>query len=499
MLLLLLACVDADVVLPEGIVLGAPQRCDRAAGAPSFTEVGAALGLRGNPVEDFPHHHGGSAAVDDFDGDGDLDIILSFPVGPPILYSWEGDAFSATTLPGPQAGFLLNLADIDGDGDSDLLAGGYKIDPVVVRNDTDSWSVLPLTDLPASGSRVRELSPGDLDGDGHIDLYALVNSGSDDPAQRADFLLRGNGDGTFTHIPDAIPQVLAAGRGFDAIWIDVDGDGDQDLYVVNDDGADFGGNVLYDNDGGVLSDVSAQRSAGLVHFGMGVDAGDFNGDGAPDFYLTAVASNVLMQGLSDGSYANVAQAIGADPLIEWFEMGWGAIWLDVDNDGDLDILNAQGDRWAEGAISIEYDAPLDLLIQDDGSFTEQGADYGLAQTGSHRSVVAADFNTDGVLDILAVDVVDTPRLYLSDGCTEAGWVSVSAPIGSRVRVDAGGRSQTGWVSQESSYGAGKPAVAWFGLGSAQELDAVQIDTPDGRSVSISGPIEARRTILLTAE
>jgi hypothetical protein len=493
MLLLLIGCADR---LPEGVTLSEPQLCVSPRAAPTWSEVGAAMGLQGSPQPDYPHHHGGGAAVDDLDLDGDLDIILSFPVGPPVLYTREGEGFTASELPGPEGGFLLNLADVDGDGDSDLLAGGYKVDPVVVRNDTDAWTLLPLEGLPQSGDRVRELSPGDVNGDGIVDLYALANSGSTDRAQSRDFLMLGQGDGSFTLSPDALPPTLAEGRGFDAIWLDIDDDRDADLYVVNDDGADFGGNVLYRNDGGVLVDVSEQSSAGLVHFGMGADAGDFNGDGRPDLYLTALGRNVLLQALPDGGYADVSEALSADPLEEWYEMGWGAIWLDVDNDGDLDILNAQGDRWSEEEWqSIEYEAPIDLLIQDQGVFSEQGSEAGLSRTGSHRSLVAADFNDDGVLDILATDVVAAPRLYLSDGCTAASWLAVRGPVGSRVVVetDDGGR-QTAWISQESSYGAGRPAMAWLGLGAADDIDRVTIDTPDGRTLTIEGPLPARRIL-----
>ena len=493
MMLMLLGWLGA--VIPAGITLSEPQTCSASTMVPSWQEVGSAMGLLGNPQADYTHHHGGSAAVDDFDGDGDLDIILSYPVGPPVLYDRDGDHFTAAPLPGPDYGFLLNLADVDGDGDSDLLAGGYKIDPVVVRNDGATWEVLPLTGLPDNGDRVRELSSGDANSDGIPDIYALANSGNDDPTRRADFLLLGQGDGTFVLQPDAIPVELGAGRGFDAVWVDLDGDLDDDLYVVNDDGADFGGNVLFENDGGTLVDISESHSAGLVHFGMGVDAGDANRDGRPDFYLTAVANNVLMMSQPDGTYADMAIALGADPLDESFKMGWGAIWLDADNDGDLDILNAQGDRWAETEQSIVYDATIDLLIQaDDGTFTDQGADFGLARTGSYRSLVAADHNSDGVLDLLATDVVGPPLLYLSEGCTAAGWLSVRAPVGSRVVVEAGGITQTDWLSQESGYGAGGPAVLHFGLGEAQEVDAVWVDTPDGRSFEVTGPLPARRVL-----
>ncbi len=480
--------------IPDGVTLGEVRAC--AAPRPlAYTEVGAELGLTGGPDPAAPHHHGGSLAVGDLDADGDLDLVLGWTQSPPTLWRNEGGAFVAETLPGPAGTFLLNLADVDGDGRLDLLVGGFKEDPHVLVQGDDGFSDWPLRDLPPQARRVRELSPGDLDGDGLPELYALTNAGAEDDLERTDFLLRNEGDG-LRYDPSG---AVSVGRGFDAVWADADADGDPDVYVVNDDGADYGSNRLLLNDGGTLAPTEG-CACELVHFGMGGDAADLNGDGFPDYYLTGVGRNALLESVpAGGSWVDTALARAADPLADPLHMGWGAIWLDHDNDGRLDVLVAQGDRWAddEATFDIVYDAPIDLLAgQADGTFADVGAALGLARDGSHRSAVAEDLNGDGVLDLVVTDVVDRPRVYLSDGCTENGWLRVEAPLHTRVRWTLDGVEHTGWVTGESSYGAGHAPFLHLGTGAETVVPSLLLDLPDGRTLALKN-IESRR--VLTAE
>jgi hypothetical protein len=490
------SCLDES--FPDEINAGPVRPCAEPLPDVIWQEVGASMGLSGNPDPAAIHHHGGGLAVVDIDGDDDLDVILSFPGQPPVLYWREGDSFVPESLPAPEEAFHVGVADLDGDGDPDLAIAGYKMAPTILLNEPGGFVERPLDVPDGSGIRVREMAPGDIDGDGVPDIYAMANVGSPDDAERADFLLRGQGDGTFVLDPDAIDVSLGGRRGFDVQWFDWDADGDLDVYVANDDGGDFGGNILLENTGGDFVDATPACSCGQVHLGMGVDVGDHNGDQIPDLYLTAVAHNVLFQGLPDGSFFDAADSLGADPLTEQHQMGWGAVWLDYDNDGRLDILNAQGDRWqsANSDVGIVYEASIDLLRQDaSGEFVEIGAALGLAQSGSHRSVVAVDHNQDGILDPLVTDVVGTPRFYLSEGCTSAGWLGVKAPHGSRVEVTAGGRTQVAWASPESSYAAARPSGVHFGLGRSLEVERLRVFLPDGRTVEAER-FAARRVLKL---
>ncbi len=486
--------VDTAAGHLPGLLLGPEVRCERPLPGVQYAEVGAELGLQGHPDPTAIHHHGGGAAVVDLDDDTDLDAVLSFPVGPPVLYRNTGSTFVAETLPAPAEVFAVSAYDIDTDGDIDLLAAGYKQDSVLLRNHGDgTFDVEPLPGAGPAAQRVRELAPADLDGDGQAEIYAMANSGSDDPLPRADHLLRLGPDGWEVD-DDALPLEAVAGRGFDVHRADYDLDGDLDLYVTNDVGNEYAPNALFENrDGQVI--LRDDCACDLQHFGMGTHAADVDGDLRLDLYLTAVAHGVLLHQQPDGTFVDVSRAWKADPITDETGMGWGAVFLDFDNDGLQDILHAQGDRWQDlSGAGIVYEAPIDLLHQSaDGTFESVGPSMGLATEGSHRATVATDFNGDGVLDLLVTDVVAPPKLYLSEGCTAAGWLEVAAPPGTRVELTAGGRDQLHEVTHESSYAASGPAVAHVGLADAQVVDKLTITTPDGRVLEATD-LPARRRV-----
>jgi hypothetical protein len=468
-----------------------------------WDEAGDRWGLLPGPDPDAPHHHGGAIALADLDGDSILDLVTGWiQEAPRLQRGLAGGGFGeAVSLPGPATTFLLGAADVDADGDVDVLAGGYRAMPVVLRNDGGALLPMATGPLPGSAMGVRELAPTDLDGDGVLELYAMANTGNADPERRRDFVMTLR-DGRWEH--DA-RHATSTGRGFDVVPFDMDDDGDLDAYVANDDGADYGGNVLLRNDAGVLVDVSAGSGADLVHLGMGADVADFDRDGLPDLYVTAVGHNAVLRRLPDGTWVEVGRALGASPLTEPEHMGWGAVWLDADNDGRTDALVAQGDRWYGGedvdsdgnGATIVYDTPINLMLQGaDGRFGDAAPDFGMSRMGSWRSAIAEDLNGDGVLDLLVSDTVARPALWLSRGCTSSGWVEVDAPLGARVVVEAAGVTQTAWVTAASSYGAGRPARVHVGLGDAERVDALTVHLPDGATLS-GEHLPARQRLVVT--
>jgi len=343
-----------------------------------------------------------------------------------------------------------------------------------------------------------ELAPGDFNGDGHMDLYGMLSASPMGTASSTpDHLLINDGTGVFTAQP--LPGDAPKGMGFDTVIFDWQQDGDADAWVVNDQGARFGANVLWGNEDGELTDESGACNCGIMQSGMGGDVGDYNNDGVPDLYGSATAVNALLEGQPDGTFLDVTLVTQASPLSGVGEMSWGAIFLDYDNDGRQDLLVAEGDFWYDGdTMAIREPMSLDLLRQEqtEGSrprFVDTSSLLGDDLLRSWRAVVARDLNQDGVLDLLVTDITDRPRLFLSEGCTKAGWLEVHAPIGSQVDICADGLRQTRWSSTESSWGGAATPSVHFGIGDSTKIDRLQIRLPSGE-ILVQEDLAARRIV-----
>lgn len=481
----------------EPFILGDPQPCSAPLEGPRFRESGAEMGLFGSPASRHTEF-GGSVVVDDLDGDGDVDIALVYRDEWPVLFRREGEVYQSESLVGagdtPPHFPSLALADLDGDGARDILLASAVPQVFFARGGAFEATLVEGLALPegregGDSPYVRELIPLDVNGDGLLDLFVLVGQhspqgGGGDESQ--DFLLIQRAGLRFE--PVALEETSAGRQGFDAVVVDFNGDGRSDVYVVND---MDNGNVLYLGDGvGLAPDSAGARGCEVVQQGMGVDAADYNGDGVVDFYTTDTSHPYLLSGVEGGCI----DATATSGLSRQTDMGWAPLWLDHDNDGELDLLVAQGDLWS-ATQNQETSMAIRLFRQDSGQFVDVGEGLGLAQEGSFRSAAAWDDNGDGVLDLLVSEVGETPRFYRSEGCTAEGWLEVEAPPQSRVEVEAGGRRQSAWTSTESGFAAGRAPVVHFGLGEAQTVELLRVSLPDGR-VFEARDLEARRRVQL---
>ncbi len=445
----------------------------------TYVDVAAEWGFTPDAPTNTEHLRGGVAAVEDFDKDGWLDILFGYKGAPLMYFRGSPTGFSATSLPETSGEGPVALADIDGDGDIDAISAGPP--GFILWNEGGTFRSTFFNHGSLTVPVV--ISPADFDGDGYIDLHLTCSgSHSDGPSARADTVSLGDGTGAF--VPTELPLPDGGGQGFDSVVIDIDLDGDLDVYTVNDFGTELGPNVLWENEGGTFTSRNIDCACDLAISGMGADAADINGDGLPELLVASTGANHLLSPDENGKYTDIAQSIGADPLTGLPTMAWGNVAVDVDDDGRMDIVVAEGDFWLEStdpALRDAYDAPLHLLMNRGNptspQFVNEATARGLSALGSWRAIVPADFDNDGKIDLLITDIVGPPKLFRAEGCTRNGAFEVEGPPGSRVEACVGGQRQVHAITHESGWGGAKPARARFGLGPEPVPDKIWIWRP----------------------
>jgi hypothetical protein len=483
---------------------------------------------------------GNGVCLHDFDGDGRLDIYLpngsragGFAAGSEprsALYRNRGDGtFEDVTLRAGVAarGFWAQgcaAADYDGDGRVDLFVTGFGR-YVLYRNRGGATfeDVTAAAGLAGGRGWSTGAAFGDYDGDGWIDLYVshYVDYDPADPPlpapgsgpncfykghpvicgprglnPAAGRLFR-NERGRFRDVSRAAGiRVDPSGYGLGAIWSDLDLDGDLDLYVANDSLPNF----LYRNDGnGRLREIGvpagvAYSEEGRAQAGMGVDAGDFDGDGRFDLFVTNFSHDYSTLYRNEGGlfFLDVSMITGvAVPTLP--TLGWGAGFLDYDNDGDLDLFLANGHVFPmidRAAIGTTWKQPNQLLRNDAGRFTDVSAAAGPAFEERHsaRGAAFGDLDDDGDLDVVVNNIDEPPSLLRNDGGNARRWLGlrlVGAPpntgaIGARVTVTAGGRTRVAEVRAGSSHNSSSDPRLHFGLNTAPAAGRVEIRWPSGR-------------------
>jgi hypothetical protein len=384
----------------------------------------------------------------DLDGDGHTDLYVTTAVDDVLLWN-DGDG--TFTKDARRSGVVsfgwhsgASVADVNGDGRQDLFVAGY----------TDVHNALPtsMAGFPADHVGVRDL--------------LFLNEG------RRRFREVGREVGL-----DQEPYDHSLG----AVFRDFDGDGRLDLYVAN----DLDPNRLYLNrPGGPLGFrlVDAARAEGVAdpNAGMGVAAADYTGDGRGDLFVSNSRGQTHAAYASRGPGGSLVNARGAFAAALGRNLtGWGDSWVDLDNDGRLDLVLANG---AIPITDLGKDAgPLQVLAQRaDGSFVRAEVAPDLRVNG--RGVAAADYDNDGDVDV-AVGSIGGRLALLRNTGAHGHWLTVSVlPFspGATVTVAlADGRKLVREVQAGSSYLSSEDTRLHFGLGTAESIRSVTVRYPDG--------------------
>ncbi|MGF1468917.1 MAG: CRTAC1 family protein [Sandaracinaceae bacterium] len=532
--------------------------------AVAFRDVASVLGLDVplNPSGPCPYRLNGScepaqfaggAAVTDLEGDGYLDVYLTSIDGPGRLYRFSGlryvdvtAKYGLDTVPMRTNGAAF--VDIDRDGDEDLyLTTHVQADERPSPDDPSRYLLYIregeqfVEDTLARGAQVESLedSPsragvsvavGDYDLDGWPDLHVTEWLGLDQDWPPHTRLLRNLGPTAPGHVEDVTEaanalsvdrecwigekncQAVAFGSGF----TDFDGDGWPDLAIVK----DFGESRLLWNQGdGTFLDGTAAAGVGTDENGMGSTFGDVDNDGDMDWFVTAIgdpfmtcgdmlcnwgwSGNRLYRNDGDRTFTDITDE--AD--VRMGGWGWGAAFIDYDNDADLDLVMTNGVEFEDTPRDDQFEDDLMRFWENDGTghFVERSMELNLLHRGSGKGLVVFDHQADGDQDILIVVNGGPPVLYQNDGGNEAGsWLrlqlvgTASTPdsLGARamVRIREGDRPIMRELNSATHFLGQSERVIHVGLGPGVERVAeVEVVWPSGRRL-VRTDVEANRTL-----
>ena len=328
-----------------------------------------------------------------------------------------------------------------------------------------------------------------------------------------DHLYRNNGDGTFTDVTERAGIGLPGGKGMGCACVDVDDDGHVDIFVTND-GME---NYLFRNRGdGTFEETGlacgvAFDGVGIPEASMGVDAGDFNGDGRIDLIVPCTRRQVytLYQNFGD-HFTDVSLGSGLTQATA-DRTGFNPNFLDYDNDGDLDIFFTTGgvrsnELISENASYFERYGLNDVLVANDGrgNFTDISR-----WAGSHferrligRGSATGDLDNDGDIDLVISNLAG-PAVVLRNDTASGHWITLLLisrsgtrdALGTSVTVEAGGRRQRSVVHGGVTYLSQIDRRVHFGLGKASRVDRLEVVWPDrSRQVLESLPVNRFLTI-----
>jgi len=470
---------------------------------------------------------GWGLAVLDLDGDGDEDLLVAgvaAPTRPLINEAGElnpGDQvrFDGELLP---AGNGLSVGDFNGDGLPDvvLLRSTGLPDLVFFNLGSGDFS---STELDDSLGESQHAAPFDADGDGDLDLY--VSRHIDLVATDLNALELGDlrGDANRLYLNDGGTFVLSSldassdAATFQAVPMDPDQDGDLDLYLVNDFGPLLMPNVLLENDGVGNFTPAPDCGCDLAMFGMGASSGDYNNDGFVDIHISDLGSPRLLMGLGDGTFVDSTLASGGriEPSADRVT-SWGTAFVDLDQNGWDDLVTVfgpvlvgmEGD-WTDvvdhPSVNELDDSPIQInsvLRNTEGHFEQNAADLGFDLRGASRALVVADFDENGVPDVVVAGIEDSleqsVRLYRGDGGCGSG-ITVSFPergaadLGARVDWSVDGDPRTRWYQPGTSYSA-SGSTLHLGLGGHGEADWVRIHPRGGSMVEHQNVSEGARLV-----
>jgi len=326
-------------------------------------------------------------------------------------------------------------------------------------------------------------------------------------------LYHNDGDGTFTEVTEKA-GILKPGPRYSitAVSYDFDNDGWPDIYVA----VDSEPSILYHNNhDGTFTDVAvvagcAYNEDGQEQAGMGVGVGDYDADGWLDIFKTNFSDDTadLYHNNGDGTFTDATFVSGLGVNTQY--VAWGAGFFDYDNDGWPDLMQVNGHVYPEiDTYNLDATFKVPRLVYrnlGNGKFKDVSKDMGpgISQRYSSRGCAFGDYDNDGDVDVLILNMNDPPSLLRNDGGNKNNWIKFKllgtqcnrTAIGARVRVTTGKHTQTDEVHSGDSVMSMSDLRLHFGLGQAKVVDLVEVKWPTTQKVEKFASLEANQIVTL---
>jgi hypothetical protein len=417
-------------------------------------------------------------------------------------------------------GFGCSAADFDNDGDLDLYVLNYGPNVFYRNNGDGTFTDISETSRLANSSWSLSAPWFDYDNDGDLDVYVANYLAYDSGKFRSyyaaagypgplsysgqpDTLYRNNGDGTFTDVTKKADLFQPNGRAMSATIADLNNDGFLDIYIPNDGMENYyyrnTGKGTFVSEGLVMGLAFGEGGQGVSSMGPAI--GDVDRDGWLDIYIPDMGYGCLLMNRKDyfedrTTPTNLAVVCGQ-------YTGWGGLLLDYDCDGYLDVFVANGNAHHEYTEE-------DVLMRNDGTgnFTDVADKSGpyFREKYVGRGATYGDYDNDGDLDLLIVNLNKSPKLLRNDGGNRNNWLTIEAKlpggksnaVGARVIVTAGSLTQVRDLIPVTGYLSQADPRCHFGLGKATKADTVEIRWPDKRTTKLNN-VKANQILAVIQE
>jgi hypothetical protein len=478
----------------------------------------------------LPETMGPGVAFFDYDNDGWMDVFLvnsgssdfytpAVPLKNALYKNNRNGTFTDVTdaagvAGGKEFGMGCAIADYDNDGYQDILVTAYGRCTLYHNNGNGTFTDVTVRAGLAAPGWTTSAVWFDYDNDGKLDLFLCsfvqfsaksdVFCGDNKLGKRfyciprvfkptPSLLFHNNGDGTFQEVSAGTDIQRAMGKALGVVATDINGDHAMDLFVANDTVQNF----LFVNRGkgkweeiGLAAEVGFSAN-GTPRSGMGVDAGDVNGDGRQDLFVANVDQEMFSLYRNDGNefFSDVANFHGVAQATRLLS-GWGLKFFDYDNDGHVDLMLANGhpdDMIESYSQQVRYKEPLVLFHNDGKKLANVTAEAGPAFQKMYpaRGLAVGDYNNDGRLDVLIGNNGEAPVLLKNTAGAGNHWVGLTLQgtscnrdaVGATITWSHGDVVRSRYKANGGSYLSSHDMREVLGLGGSAKLNWVEIKWP----------------------